>query len=68
MADKDNSKIEGEGSYTASADYQKSVRGFVDKNKSRIKGWAEDAEKALDGSEGEELRRAEETGEHKAKR
>jgi hypothetical protein len=51
--------VEGEGSYTAARDYQKSVDGFMEANRDRIGEFAQDAERALDGAEGETLRDAE---------
>ncbi|MEJ0024011.1 MAG: hypothetical protein WDN76_11670 [Alphaproteobacteria bacterium] len=56
------SSVEGEGSYTATRDYQKSVQGFMEKNKDKIDDLAADAERALDGPEGDELRQAETEG------
>jgi Fe-Mn family superoxide dismutase len=55
-----NSKIEGEGSYTAARDYNKGVAKSVAAGKSEEQ--AKDAKKALDGKEGAELKRAEAEG------
>lgn len=60
--DRASPSVEGEGSYTAARDYQKAVRGFVEKNKDKIDDLAADAEHALDGAEGDELRNAETEG------
>ncbi len=49
-------KVEGEGSYTAARDYDKSVRKFVESGQADAA--AKDAEQALDGAEREELERA----------
>ena len=55
-----NSKIEGEGSYTATRDYNKGVAKSVAAGKSEEQ--AKDAKKALEGQEGAELKRAEAEG------
>ena len=55
-----NSKIEGEGSYSAARDYNKGVAKSVAAGKSEEQ--AKDAKKALDGKEGAELKRAEAEG------
>lgn len=54
--------VEGEGSYTAARDYQRSVRAFMEKHGEQIEEFAEDAEHALESAEGEELRNAETEG------
>jgi hypothetical protein len=61
------SKVEGEGSYEATRRYDKKLEKFVHDKKSEIPGMAKDAEKAIEGPEGEELRKAEEIGKSKAK-
>ena len=61
------SKVEGEGSYEATRRFDKKEEKFVHDKKSEIPGMAKDAEKALDGPEGEELRKAEETAKSKAR-
>ncbi len=63
-----DSKVEGEGSYTAARDYQKSVRSFVSEKQDQIEELAESAEAALEGEEGELLRRAEEEGRSHARK
>lgn len=55
-----NSKIEGEGSYTATRDYNKGVAKSVAAGKSEEQAKA--AKKALEGQEGVELKRAEAEG------
>lgn len=50
----------GEGNYTASRNFRESEEKFVKENKERIPGLGKDAEKALDGAEGEALKKAEE--------
>jgi hypothetical protein len=68
MADKPTTKIEGEGSYSAARRYDKAVKGFVARNKTRIDQLAEDAERALDGDEHDELIEAEAKGEAPARK
>jgi hypothetical protein len=60
--DRKAQNVEGEGSYTATRDYQKSVQSFMEKNKDKIEDLASDAERALDGQEGADLRNAETEG------
>ncbi len=50
----------GEGNYDASRRYREGLEGSVEKGKTDE--LAERAKKALDGSEGDELRRADEQG------
>lgn len=64
---KPNGKVEGEGSYTGTRDYNRDTENFKAKNKDKIEGMAKDAENALDGKEGDELRKAEEQGKSKAR-
>ncbi len=60
-------EIEGEGSYTAARNYDEKTEKFVADHKSDIPKMAHDAEDALDGPEGEELKQAEEEGKAKAR-
>ena len=60
-------KVHGEGNYAASRDYDKRIEKFVSEKKSDIPQYAKDAEKALEGPEGEKLRAAEEKGKAKAR-
>jgi hypothetical protein len=60
--------VQGEGNYDASRRYDKKLEKFVADRKSDIPKLAEEAERALDGPEGDELRKAEEIGKAKAKR
>lgn len=60
-------KVQGEGNYEAARDYDARVGKFVEKNKAKIPDYAKDAEKALAGSEGKSLRKAEEKGKSKAR-
>ncbi len=59
---------QGEGNRDAARRYDEKLEKFVAEKKSEIPGLAEDAERALDGPEGDELRKAEEIGKAKAKR
>jgi hypothetical protein len=52
--------VEGEGSYTATHNYDRAVQDSVKKGNSERLG--QEAKKALDGAEGEELRNAEKAG------
>jgi hypothetical protein len=65
---KKGSALEGEGSYTASRNYDRGTEKFIAKNKSKITKMARDAEKALEGPEGKSLRKAEKVGKAKARR
>jgi hypothetical protein len=52
--------VPGEGNYTAARNFRKSEEKFVADNKNKIPDLARDAEKALDGPEGDDLKAAEE--------
>jgi hypothetical protein len=69
MTDKKNTqdKVHGEGNYAASRDYDKRTEKFISEKKSEIPKYAKDAEKALEGAEGNKLRAAEEKGKAKAR-
>ncbi|HSZ11848.1 MAG TPA: hypothetical protein VK759_06725 [Rhizomicrobium sp.] len=67
-ANKSGGKVQGEGDYEGARDYDARAEGFVKKNKSKIPTYAKNAEKALEGPEGAELRKAEEKGKSKARR
>lgn len=58
----------GEGNYAASRDYNERTRKFMKDKGDTIEERAEEAEEALDGPEGESLRKAEEEGKSHAKR
>jgi hypothetical protein len=62
------SENQGEGNRDAARRYDDKLEKFVAEKKSEIPDLAEDAERALDGPEGDELRKAEEIGKAKAKR
>jgi Fe-Mn family superoxide dismutase len=57
--------VEGEGSYTATRDYQKGVEKFV--KSGQVEQKAREAKEALEGPEGEDLRNAERRGQMAAK-
>ncbi len=50
---------QGEGNYDASRKFDADEKAFVEKNRDAIPGLAKEAADALDGPEGDELRRAE---------
>jgi hypothetical protein len=56
----DHNKVEGEGSYSGTADYNKRTDKFIKSGK--VDKAAKDAKKAIDSPEGAELARAEEEG------
>jgi hypothetical protein len=62
------SGLEGEGSYTATENFDKSEREFVAKHKAEIPKMGKDAEEALDGPEGDELRKADAESKAKARK
>ena len=51
---------QGEGNYDASRRFDADEQDFIDKNRDALPKLAKDAEEALDGPEGEELRAADE--------
>lgn len=62
----DDKGEKGEGNYKASREFYAAQGEFV-KDKERVEEAARDAEEALEGPEGEELRRAEEEAKSHAK-
>jgi hypothetical protein len=58
----------GEGNYKASRDYNQRTEKFLEENKGKVQSLAEEAAAALDGTEGDALRRAEDEGKAPAKR
>ncbi len=60
-------KVHGEGNYEAARDYDKRTEKFIAEKKAEIPKYARNAEKALEGPEGEKLRAAEEKGKAKAR-
>jgi hypothetical protein len=67
-AKRKSSKLEGEGSYTATRNYDKGTEKFIAQNRGKITKMAKDAEKALEGPEGKSLRAAEKKAKAKARR
>jgi hypothetical protein len=67
MSNKTETNDKGEGNYAATRRFDESQEKFVKDKKSEIPGMAKGAEKALDSTEGEELRKAEETAKGKAR-
>ena len=61
-------KVQGEGDYESARVYKKDIDEFVATKKNEIPGLAKTAEEALEGPEGDELKRAEEEGKSKARR
>jgi hypothetical protein len=53
-------EVLGEGNYTASREFRKEQTDFVTKNRNRIPTMAKEAEKEIEGPQGDELREAEE--------
>jgi len=60
-APKRKKQIVGEGDYAASRAFDRDQVGFVKKNKAKIPALGKQAEKALEGPEGEVMRAAEAT-------
>ncbi len=58
-AERGSEDIHGEGNYSAARRFRDSEEQFVADNKKKIPDMGKDAGKALDGPEGDELRRAE---------
>lgn len=53
-------EVIGEGNYTASRNFRNEETSFIRNNREEIARKAKEAERALDGPEGDELRRADE--------
>lgn len=58
-APKKKQKLVGEGDYAASRTFLKDQSSFVKKNKAKIPEMGREAQRALDGAEGDNLRAAE---------
>ena len=63
----DNKGVQGEGNYDAAREYDEQTSEHAE-DKERVKKEAQAAKKALEGEEGDELKRAEEEGKRHAKR
>ena len=60
--------LEGEGSYTATRNFDKAQQSFVKQNRGKIAKLGKEAEAALEGPEGKSLRDAEKKAKAKARR
>jgi hypothetical protein len=58
----------GEGSYQGARDYKRRTETFLDEHGNEVERLAEDAAEALDGTEGDELRKAEAAGKAPARK
>src|SRR2546423_15014688 len=69
MAERKNgdSGVQGEGDYTSARTYKRDIENFVNKKSDEIPEMAKEAEDALKGPEGDELKKAEEKGKSKAR-
>lgn len=63
----DDSGVQGEGDYRAARDYKRDIDRFMRDKSREIGGLAKDAEKAVEGPGGKELKKAEEKGKSKAR-
>jgi hypothetical protein len=59
--------VQGEGDYRSARTYKRDIDKFMNGKSGQIRGMAKEAEKALEGPEGEELKKAEEKGKSKAR-
>ena len=59
--------VQGEGDYKSARVYKRDIESFIQKKNADIPKMAEDAEKAVEGPEGAELKKAEERGKSKAR-
>ncbi len=64
---KTDKDLQGEGNYDAARRYDEGTEKFVASHKSDIPKMGKDAEKAIDGPEGDDLRKAEDVGKSKAR-
>jgi hypothetical protein len=64
---KNDSGVQGEGDYQSARVYQRDIKDFMNRKSGKISDLAKDAEKALEGSEGEQLKKAEQKGKSKAR-
>jgi hypothetical protein len=58
----------GEGNYKASKDYDERSEKFVEKNRGKLDDMAREAADSLEGSEGDDLRKAEDEGRSHARK
>ena len=64
---KNEDAVQGEGDYKSARVYKRDIENFIQKKNADIPQMAKDAEKAVDGLEGAELKKAEEQGKSKAR-
>lgn len=64
---KSDSGVQGEGDYRSARVYQRDVKDFMKRKSGEISDLARNAEKALEGPEGKELKKAEQKGKSKAR-
>jgi hypothetical protein len=64
---KRDDSVQGEGDYKSARVYKRDIDSFIQKKDAEIPKLAEDAEKAVEGPEGAELKKAEERGKSKAR-
>jgi len=62
-----DSGVQGEGDYRSARNYQRDIQNFMNKKSGQIPEMAKEAEEALKGPEGKELKKAEEKGKSKAR-
>ena len=68
MTDKTKDEgVQGEGDYKSARVYKRDVEGFIQKKNADIPKMAKEAEQAIEGPEGAELKKAEEKGKSKAR-
>lgn len=59
--------VQGEGDYRSAREYKRDIDKFMREKSGQIPDMAKEAEKAVDGPEGEQLKQAEEKGKSKAR-
>ena len=64
---KGSEKVQGEGDYESARRYKRDIDTFVKEKGGQIPDRAKEAERAVEGPEGEDLARAEEKGKSKAR-
>lgn len=63
----DDSSVQGEGDYRSAREYKRDIDKFMREKSGQIPGMAKEAEKAIEGAEGRQLKKAEEKGKSKAR-
>jgi hypothetical protein len=64
---KNNNGVQGEGDYRSAQVYQRDIQNFMNRKSGEISDLAREAEKALEGPESKELKKAEQRGKSKAR-